>query len=325
MRVDSSGPSMEDLRTFLLLVELGSVGAVSRRLGIDSSVVSRRLRNLRDRYALLQKHGGSLVLTDRGRELLPTVTALLLEYERLNSTLNRKASARRTLTVAIGVFGAVHLIPETVAFFLRQHTDWEVNVRVCRGRERIMGVADGRFDLAVLSHSIEQIRSLVSGSQIVVEPLQVKPFVIIARPESSAGIILGTLPANAAVTIRDLSGVLLVGLDDAAGARTQLERQALGAGIKLQFGLAAGGWLAAREYARHGLGAALIPAEALRDIDCDELVVRIVCHSLCLGDIILHRPVDLRGIGLFRQVLAEKAAEHSRAQQRRLAHLKFSY
>jgi DNA-binding transcriptional LysR family regulator len=321
MRVDSAGPSIEDLRTFLLLNESEGVADVADKLGIDVSVVSRRLRTFRELYGLLQKQGGSLVLTDRGRELLPTVRAIVQGYDALIGKLRRRPEKSNSLTVAVGNFGAAYLMPEVVARFSVAEPTTTLKVRSCRGRERILGVIDGRYDLAILSHSIEQIRPLLGDSPVAIETLAPRPFVVISRRGTPDGNALSDLPRDATITIRDLSRLNLIGLDEAAGVRTQLERQAADAGVRLKFSTTGGGWIAARESARHGLGTAIVPVEALTDADASEFTIRALARPLCPVDHLLHRPAEAPRIDRLRQTLTTIATEQSQRQQGRLGKL----
>ena len=314
MRVDSGGPSIEDLRAFLLLDELLGVAEVARRLRVDVSVVSRRLKPFREPYGLLRKQGGSLVFTDRGRALLPTIRAILHGYDGLAGQLRLRTPDGPSLTIAVGGFGAASLIPEVVARFAVEAPDSTIRNQGCRGRERIQGMIDGRFDLAVLSHSLEQIRPMLGDGTVAVELLPGRPFVVIARRESPTAAALGLVPQDGMATIRDLAKVTLVGLDESSGVRTQLDRQAADAGVRLRFGATGGGWLAAREYARHGLGAAIVPVEALGDVAAEEFLVRRLDRPLWPGDHLLHRPADAERVASLRATLIATAADQSRRQ-----------
>jgi DNA-binding transcriptional LysR family regulator len=307
MRVDASGPSIEDLRTFLLLAEIGGVADVACRLGIDFSVVSRRLRPFRMRFGLLRKQGGSLVPTDRGRELLPIVRAVVHEYDRLVGTLNPRTADKLVLTIAVGRFGAIHLVPEALARFAERQPTCEVRVRSARGRERILGVMDGRFDLAIVAHSLEQIRSLLGDQPVTVEPLPVRPFVVLAHRGTASAEVLESLPHDGMVEVGVLNRLVLVGLDEGAGARIQLERRAREAVLRLHFGMSGGGWLAAREYARHGLGAAVVPVETLTDADGQELAIRHLEKSLWPRDHLLYRTTEGSRLLDLKQILIDTA------------------
>ena len=121
--------------------------------------------------ACSSKRGGSLVLTDRGRELVPTVQGVVKAYDALVDLLRHREAGSPAVTIAVGGFGAASLVPELVARAAAEVPGTAIRVRVCRGRERVAGMVDGRFDLAILSHSLEQIRSLLGDSKVAVELL----------------------------------------------------------------------------------------------------------------------------------------------------------
>jgi DNA-binding transcriptional LysR family regulator len=321
MPVDSAGPSIEDLRTFLLLVDSEGLAAAALRIGIDQSAVSRRMKPFQERHGLIWRKGSSLVLTERGRELLPTIRAVVHDYDGLVGKLRRRTPDGVAFTIAVGGFGAATLIPEVVARFAAGAPESAIRVRVCRGRERIAGMVDGRFDLAVLSHSLEQIRATLGEAPVAVEPLPARPFVIVASGDSPDAQRLAGLPQDATATIRDLAGLTLVGLDEASGVRTQLERRAAEAGVDLRFGATGGGWLAAREYARHGLGAAIVPAEAVGVDESGHFTARLLDRPISPIDHLLHRRADAGQIGPLRTILIATATEQGRRQQATLSRI----
>jgi DNA-binding transcriptional LysR family regulator len=319
MRVDAAGPPVEDLRTFALLAELGSVTEVAARLGIDPSGVSRRLQSFRGPpYHLLRRQGGGLVLTDRGRELLPVIRSMLREYDSLAALLKQRPADKAALVVAIGGFGAIYLLPEAIARFARIYPNCEVLVRVARSRERVVGFGEGRYDLAIISHSPDQIRSLLGDDKVVAEPLPPRPFLVAARSDTVAGKRLSALPRDQTMGIREMAGLVLVGLDDGASMRTRLERQADDAGVRLEFAMTGGGWLAAHEYARNGLGAALLPSECLSEAHWQELIVRNLAEEFWPSDHVLSRLGSRGELRAFREVLAEPAMFQVEQQKRRL-------
>lgn len=305
MRPHLTGPTVEGLRTFALLADLLGEAEVARRLGVETSSVSRRLRPFRERYRLLEKRGGSLVLTDRGRALLPAVQALLQEYDNVAGLLRGRPSPGQRLTLAVGSFGAVWVAPEVVARFLREHPGTEVEARTCRGRERIQGVADGRYDLAIVSHSLVQIRAQLGDRPVSAQALAAAPFAVAARRGSPAGDALATVPDSDEVTVRELAPLPLVGLDEASGVRAELERQADAAGVRLRFGTGAGGWLAAREYARHGLGVGIVPVALIGRNDREDLVLRLLARALWPTDHLLYRPAEEDRVGALRRVVVD--------------------
>jgi len=78
----------------------------------------------------------------------------------------------------------------------------------------------------------------------------------------------------------------LAGLDRESGVRRQLEQQC---GRRLRFRVQVGGWPIAREFARCGLGAAVVPLSLLRPDDREELVIRSLKREACLRECFIYR------------------------------------
>jgi hypothetical protein len=123
MATDSTGPSIEVLRTRVLLADTGEVAAVARKLGLDESVISRRLRSLREQYQLVQGREPSA----KGMALLPAVRDLLRCYDQLVQGLKDQTSRLHLLYVGTGSYGARHYLPdlEGVSATATARPDWD--------------------------------------------------------------------------------------------------------------------------------------------------------------------------------------------------------
>jgi DNA-binding transcriptional LysR family regulator len=100
----------------------------------------------------------------------------------------------------------------------------------------------------------------------------------------------------------------LVGLDPRSGLRRQLEQRLRAEGLGLRFGPDAGGWQAAREYARHGLGVALMPLSLLEPPDRDTCVLRLLPEDVQVRDrLVWRRGETSEGQEALRQALGEAA------------------
>jgi DNA-binding transcriptional LysR family regulator len=305
-------PPIEDLATFCLLVQLGEMKKVANRLGIDLSAVSRRMKPFQERLGLLTHKGSAWVPTERGREALPLIERLVRDHQALSGWLAGKSVAPESLVVATGSWGAVWLLPPALAQLKERLPAVQVRVRICRARERILGVRDGAIDLAVVSHEPEQVRGLTGQSGVVVEELGQEPFALLAAANTPAGNRLRRLPEKVPVSLERLGGLELVGLDEHSGVRRQLEARLRAAGAKPpRFGIGAGGWLAAREYARLGLGVALVPLSVLARMGREGLVVRLLdTAAFCMREHLLYRAdADRQALHALRAALVDAARQ----------------
>ncbi len=287
MPTDASGPEMELLRTFAVFAEQGEVKLTARTLGIDESAISRRLKDLQTGpHALLKKQGNALVLTDKGRQLLPAVRRLIREHEQFVGRLRDHNPFARSLRVAGGGGLAFTPLPAAVTAFRGQHSDVQVRVLGCRWRDRIRGVAGGEFDLALVSHDAGQVRAVAGEhADLRCEVLREQPVLAVAAAASADGRTLAALPPGVPVPSAVLATLTLLGLDEKSGVRRQLDAEFRAANIDVPKGYAVypGGWEAARAFARHGLGTAILPM-ALADPTDSELVCRPVLPTFRLTD-----------------------------------------
>jgi DNA-binding transcriptional LysR family regulator len=277
MSVPVRQPSLDLLRTLLLFAEHKKSAAVARLLDLDEAQVSRRLKELREDYGLLSGRGTDQKLTRKGHDALPAVRALLRQYDHLAEWLAARQVSPQVIVVAAGGLTAQLTLPRALAAFVRQHPGWQVRVQVRRGRERILGTFDGTFDLAVVSHDGRQIEELLTahhreGARLEVKDLAREHLCLIARKGSPDGDRLAAIMESQEVRYEMLAEFELAGLDGESGLRRQLERRC--PGRPLRFRIEGGGWAAARELARRGLGAAIVPLSLLHPDDRKELEIR---------------------------------------------------
>jgi DNA-binding transcriptional LysR family regulator len=275
MRVDAAGPAVEDLATLVLLVDLGDLTRVAERLGVDTATVSRRLKPFHERYGVLERSGGRLVLTARGRAGLPAVRWLVRQHEDLSGWLTDKKSAPVGLVVATGAWGAVHYLPPALTRFRQTHPAALVRSVVCRGRDRISGVAAGAFDLAIVSHSAAQVKAVAADVECAVALLDEQPLVLLAGAGTDAGRRLAGWPDGQDVPLGEVAALELIGPDERSGLRRQVQEAA---GQRLRFAHVVGGWLAAAALAREGLGTALVPEAVAKGAGPGLLFRRLKVH-----------------------------------------------
>ena len=288
-------PTLEYLQTLLLFAEKKEAAAVAAELHVDPAVVCRRLKELRTRYGLLQKRGSGQALTRRGEEAVPAIRALLRQHDHLAEWLAGRQANPQVVVVATGSLSSQLYLPRALALFAEQQPGWQVQVQVRRGRERILGTADGTFDLALVSHDPAQIAAVLlaacgEDARLEVEELGRECLCLIARKGTPAGERLAQALESQAVPLARLADFELIGLDAQSGIRRQLERGAGGAGRTLRFCLEAGGWAAARECAREGLGAAVVPLALLARDDRKDLVIRLLPGDVGVRDSLIYRP-----------------------------------
>lgn len=268
----AENPSIDQLRAFLLLADTGSVSRAAKRLGDTQPTVSRRLRDFYRRPALLCKRGNVVQLTAEGHAAVSAVRTLLRQYDHMKQYLAAKAEAPSVLTVAVGTSGSRFFLPRAMAAMRAACPDVEIQTRVVRGEERVRGVSEGRFDLAVVSHTPAQIDPNRLG--LVVSELPPQELCVIASKETPEAGELRKRLAGHRIPLSKLADWPLVGLDARSGVRRQIESALRGRKLRARFCAEAGGWLGIKEYVRQGIGVGLVPLAVLSPEDLAALEAR---------------------------------------------------
>lgn len=140
---------LEEMRTFVKLVERGSITAAAEHLGIAKSAVSRRLADLEGRLAvqLFRRTTRSLSLTDTGRSFYERCLRILADVEEAELAVSEQhGTLRGRLRVAVPLsFGLGHLGPAIDAF-LDAHPEVEFDLDL---NDRQVDLLTEGFDLAV--------------------------------------------------------------------------------------------------------------------------------------------------------------------------------
>jgi DNA-binding transcriptional LysR family regulator len=140
---------LEEMRTFVKVVESGSMTAAAERLGIAKSAVSRRLADLEGRLSvqLFRRTTRTLKVTDTGQGFYERCLRILADVEEAELAVSQAhGTLRGRLRVAVPLsFGLGHLGPAMDAF-LREHPEVEFDLDL---NDRQLDLLAEGFDLAV--------------------------------------------------------------------------------------------------------------------------------------------------------------------------------
>jgi DNA-binding transcriptional LysR family regulator len=118
------------------------------------------------------------------------------------------------------------------------------------------------------------------------------PTCVLARRDSDAGRELLTSPADQSIPLSRLTSWELIGPDRQSGLRRQLEQRLRNK--PLYFVAEGGGWSAAKEYARQGLGVAIVPLAIVNTADSSSLVSRRLAAEFDVTDYLICRRDESR-------------------------------
>ncbi len=141
---------LDDLRSYVTGIELGSFAKAAERLGRSTSAVSAHLKKLEQQVGapILRKSGRGMVMTEAGETLLGYARRLLeLNDEAAVAVRGMDLQGR----VRLGLqedFGETFL-PQVLGSFARAHPRVQIEARIARNAELIDWVIKGQLDLSL--------------------------------------------------------------------------------------------------------------------------------------------------------------------------------
>jgi DNA-binding transcriptional LysR family regulator len=142
-------PSLDDLRIFVFVAQLGNFSRVAEHLKAVPSSISMSISRLETQLGarLFQRTTRRVVLTDEGMALLARTERLLEDFEEISGLFRQtdsRLSGRLRVDVPLGMASGVvmHMLPE----FLARHPD--LKLEVFSTDRRVDVIADG-FDCVV--------------------------------------------------------------------------------------------------------------------------------------------------------------------------------
>ncbi|KPC53889.1 LysR substrate-binding domain-containing protein [Amantichitinum ursilacus] len=141
---------IDNLRTFVAGIELGSYARAAETLGRSTSAVSAQLKKLEEQAGLplLRKAGRNVVPTDAGETLLAYARRLLALNDEAVSAL-RGAQVDGVVKIGLQEDFGEQLLPEVLGRFARAHPAVRIEAQVARNATLLQQVQTGQLDLAL--------------------------------------------------------------------------------------------------------------------------------------------------------------------------------
>jgi DNA-binding transcriptional LysR family regulator len=139
---------LEDIVTFLTVIEAGGLSAAARRLGVAKSVASKRISDLETALAatLLRRTARGVVPTDAGAAFYGRARDILAELEDAATAAAGVGELSGSMRVAGPLsFGTLHLAPVLLSFLVR-HPRLELALHL---NDRMVDIVGEGYDLAV--------------------------------------------------------------------------------------------------------------------------------------------------------------------------------
>jgi DNA-binding transcriptional LysR family regulator len=168
----SEAPDLRVLRSFVTIVEEGSITRAAARLHISQQSLSTQMRNLESRLgsALLDRSSQGVTLTAVGEVLFREATQLLGSAQRAMDTVARSARGEGLeLRVAFLSSLANEAMPPVVRLFAQRHPAVELHTEDLSISDLVAGLRSGALDVAISRPAlVEDLNSDLLGSEGVV-------------------------------------------------------------------------------------------------------------------------------------------------------------
>lgn len=155
-KTSTSNLSLRQLRAFLTVAQEASMTRAAVRLHLTPSALSMLVRSMEDDlgFRLFDRTTRRLVLTDAGRQLLPTVQQVFASLEQGIASIQAAQQDRASqLSVATSPLLASALVPEVIASFRQQHPDVRVQLVDAPVESLPALLREGGADMAVCTAS----------------------------------------------------------------------------------------------------------------------------------------------------------------------------
>jgi DNA-binding transcriptional LysR family regulator len=254
--------------------------AAAAELKINQPSMSKRLAFLQHtgpvlRRPWLERDGKQWRLTEEGERALPAIEELVKRYDQLLRFVNQPHGPE--VAFACGQESAATLVLEAASIFRQQHPDIRLRISTLRGETRIIGVATGSLNLAIVSHGEDDIHE-IGHRQLIIEPLFSDQFVLVGVPGGRGGDALAALSAGTSLKPKSLAGLPLILPESGSSFRKSFDQAMQDKGLlhNLDIMLEVGGWVTLLAYVAKGFGVGVVPESALASArsQLPELIVR---------------------------------------------------
>ncbi|GAV32279.1 transcriptional regulator [Coriobacteriaceae bacterium EMTCatB1] len=171
--------NLQQLRTFVAVVEHGSFSEAARVLGITQPAVTMQIQSLESELGvtLLDRRYRRVDLTEAGAALLPYARRVLEELEEARSEIETM-SGRVTghLEIAASTTPGQYVLPLQLGSFLKQYPEVSVSLRVYDTAEVVERVEQGDAHIGMTGAE-------VAGARVLQERLGRDDLVMVCPPE----------------------------------------------------------------------------------------------------------------------------------------------
>jgi len=213
---------LDFIKTFIEVVESGSLKKAAKNLGMSVSSVSFQINSIESFYGakLLERGTNGVKLTDEGKIAIKNMKSILSSVEETKKLISNLRGDR--ITIASGMVG-LNLVHAIQILLKSSYPQLEVNVALKGAHECVRGVLSGDFDFAIAGDLLDEHLEL---DRLNYDILGKDHLVLIIPPAHE-------LARKTAVTLEDITKYPIIMLDDSYGITTSTKKNLIASGLKL--------------------------------------------------------------------------------------------
>ena len=242
-------PTLTQLRTFLAVVETGTLSLAARRLNLTQPAVSQQINEMEKCLGqrLLERLPGGVVPTAAGSSILDPIRRVLKAAEDVVAAASEHAEGGKgRLRLGVGAATAATLLPDVLAEVKQVLPRLDIRLEAGSTPDLLLQVEESELDLAIVTLPVAPSRT------IEFQPLLREPMLAVLPAALNVG-------DDAPLTAADLSRLPLI--LDVTGAHTRrlINRWFAEADLTPLPMMEIAGTETIRQLVRNGLGASILP------------------------------------------------------------------
>jgi DNA-binding transcriptional LysR family regulator len=243
--------SLDRLRTFTYVIELGSFSAAATRLDLSQPAISLQVRELEKQAGvrLIERVGRRAAPTAAGEELLGYARRIDAMVSGALDAMQRHAKGTvGRIRLGTGDTACIYFLPPVLRALRQQFPSLDIVVSTGNSSDILKSVEENIIDVGLVTLP-------APGRVFDIQPVLDDDFVAITSRSAAA------LPER--VTPGDLSRLPVVLYEPGANTRQLIDQWATRAGVSLKPAMELGSVEAIKEVVGAGLGCGVVPAMAL--------------------------------------------------------------
>lgn len=170
--------NINQMETFLTVLEKGSFSAAARELHLTQPAISLQIQSLENFFGtqLMVRAGKSIMLTPSGEEVRCAIEEMLAIVKRTRATLDRlNQSVQGRLVIAASTIPGEYLLPRIIGEFKLKYPQAQLFLEVDDTQNTVTKVIEQRADLGVIGAE-------VNDPKLTCRPIARDELVAIAHP-----------------------------------------------------------------------------------------------------------------------------------------------